>query len=53
LSVPSIVTASLGTRTSAAKALPVNFGNLGNGTRLRWSGLPRLCSAPRRRGSRL
>jgi len=30
LSVASIVSASLGTRTNAAKALPVNFGNPGN-----------------------
>ena len=53
LSVPSILTASLGTRTSAVKALPVNFGNPGNGTPLRSSGRPRLCNAPRRTGNHL
>jgi hypothetical protein len=52
-SVPSTVIASLATRISAAKALPVNFGNPGNGTLLRSSGRPWLYIAPRHRGSRL
>ena len=53
LYVPSMVSASLVIRTSTAKALPVTFGNPGNGTLLRLSGRPRLCSALSRRGNHL
>src|SRR6516162_374762 len=51
LSVPSIVSASLGTRTSAAKALPVNFWQSRQWHTVALVGSARPCSAPRRRGS--